>query len=87
MHHGRLHFHVPARIEKPSQLANDLRPPQENLSRPFVHNQVEVPPPVALVHVREPMPLFRQRQQCFGEQLELLDPHGQLIRLGPEQMT
>ena len=48
MHHRRFDFDVAALVEKAPQLADDLRAPDENLARPFVDDQVEIPPPVTL---------------------------------------
>ena len=87
MHHRRFHFHVAALVEKPPQLAHDLRTPHENFPRPFVHDQVEIAPPEPLLHVRKSVPFFRQRQQRFAQKFQSFHPHGQLIGLGPEQVT
>src|SRR5277367_5103196 len=63
VHHRRLYLYISARIEKPPQFLGNPRAHNENLSRFFVGDQIQVALPVANLHVGQPMPLFRQRQQ------------------------
>ena len=49
--------------------------------------QIEIPLPVANLDICQPVPLLRQRQVALAEKLEPARPDGQLVGLGPEQMT
>ena len=60
--------------------------PHEDLARPLVDDQIEIPPPIALLRIRQPVPFFRQRQQRLVQHLDALDPHRQLVRLRPKKV-
>ena len=61
---------------------DDLRPAQERLERLRVGEQVDITPPIALLEVGQPVPLFRRRQQALGQEGELRGEDGQLAGLG-----
>jgi hypothetical protein len=86
LHHRRLDFDVAARVEKPSQFANDVGAPDKNYAGSFIGDQIEIPLPVPYFDIRESMPFFRQGQEGFAEEGRFGDPHGELARLRPEQV-
>ncbi len=86
VHHRRFDFHVSPRVEKSPQLGDNLRAPHENLAHSLVHDQIEIPPPVAHLYIRQPVPFFRQRQQSLAQHLEPIYLYRQLVRLGAEKM-
>ncbi len=86
MHHRRFDFCVSAAVEIAPQLGNHLCALAEDFLHFLVRDQVEVALAIAHLDVGQAVPFFRQRQQRLGQKRELLDPDGQLIRPGPEQM-
>src|ERR1700683_5626847 len=87
VHHRRFHFDVIARVKKVPDFADDLRALQKSVARFLGGDQIEIALPVADLYVRQAVPLFRERQQRFGEELNLGDPDGQLVGLGAEEMA
>ena len=83
---GRFDLDIAPSIEKPPQLADDLRAPQENSSRAVVGDQVQIALPVPDLHVGEAMPFFGQRQQRLAQQGQFSDPDGEFAGLGSKQM-
>ena len=63
LHHRRLDFHEPERVEELSQVLHDAGARAEHLAALVVHDQVDVALPVAQLLVGEPVPLVRQRTQ------------------------
>src|SRR5260370_3312288 len=47
---------------------------------------MEISLPVAKLNIHQAVPFFRQRQQRFRKEENLLDPNGQLIGLGSKQV-
>ena len=60
---------------------------QKNFANLGVHHQIDVALPVAQLDVRQPMPLFRQRQQVFGEERYLFDVNGKLAGTRAKQIS
>src|SRR4029079_19274526 len=58
----------------------------EHLARVFVDDQIEVALAVADLHVLQPVPLLRQRDEALGQELQLRRPDRQLVGLGAEEM-
>ncbi len=53
MHHWRFHFHVAAFVKKIANFPDDFRARNKNFSRPVIHDQIEITPPVALLDIRQ----------------------------------
>ena len=86
MHHRRFDFDVPSRIKDPPQFLDDSRARYEHLPRLCIGDEVQIPLAIAHLDVRQAMPFFRQRQQRFRKEENLLDPNRQLIGLGSKQV-
>src|SRR5713226_3621809 len=87
MHHRRFYFDVAPLIEKLSQLLNHSCAGRKYLARFFIGDEVEIALPVAQFHVRQAVPLLRQRQQRLGKEKDFLDPDGKLVGLGAKQVS
>src|ERR1700733_14062100 len=85
MHHRSFHLDEPAAVEEAAHFHDDPCALDEYLSYAFVRNEVKISLPVTQIHIREPVPLFGQRQKRFREQLDIFRPHREFIRLSPKQ--
>ncbi|KAF5035845.1 hypothetical protein DSECCO2_581370 [anaerobic digester metagenome] len=74
---------VPLKEELPEE-RYDPAPGPERLAALFVHDQVDVALPVAGLDVLEPVELLGEGADRFCEELEPVDPDGELPHLRPE---
>ena len=70
---GRFHFDESLRVHEAPQRLHQLAALEKNFANLRIHHQIDIALPVAQLDIRQPMPLFRQRQQVFGEKGDLLD--------------
>lgn len=70
-------------VEHAAQAREELGAQAEGLLHLRVHDQVRLALPVALVHVREPVPLVREREQRLGQHLPAPHVHRHLALLRP----
>ena len=74
----RLDLDEPPLVERAPDRRDDLRAGDERLAGLLVHQEVEVPPAVAQLDVREAVEGVRQRLGVAGEDLDALGEHGGL---------
>ncbi len=86
VHHRRFDFNIAARIEKLPQGSYDLRALRKDLARFLVCNQIEITLAISQLNIRQPVPLFGQRQQRFRQKRDFVDPNRQFAGLGSKQM-
>src|SRR4029078_6065040 len=86
MHHGGVDLEIPALVQEAADEANDRRTGLEDPPRLRVHGEIEVPLPVAPLHVLSPVPLLRERAQALREQREALRFERELPRPGAEDL-
>ncbi len=79
----RLHLEEAAAVEEPPDGRDDPRPLAEDLADPRRHDEVDVPLPVALLDVGEPVPLLGERAHRLREDGEGPRLDRQLAGLGP----
>ena len=87
LHHRRFHFDETPRFELPPQRRDDPRARHEHLAHFGVRDQIQIPLPVARLHVLQPVPLLGHRQQRLREELELLRVNAQFARAGAEKVA
>ena len=87
MESGSFDLHEPARPEELAYLPLDGAAQEEPFARLVVHDEVEIPLPVNLLAVREPVPFFGKRPEALRQYLEVGGAHGDLAGLGPEQLS
>ena len=87
LHDRSLDFEIAALVEESPDGRNRPPPNLEHTPRLRVHDQIEIPLPVANLDICQPVPLLRQRQVALAEKFEPARPDRQLVGLGPEQMT
>ncbi|OPY66002.1 MAG: hypothetical protein A4E63_02750 [Syntrophorhabdus sp. PtaU1.Bin050] len=69
LHHRCLHLHeIPGR-EIITYVFHNPRPRYEHTARLLVHDEIEVPLSVPLLHVLKAVPFFGQRSEAFRKQL------------------
>ena len=85
LHHRRLDLHEAERLEEVAQVLHDARALAEHLAALVAHDQVDIALPVALLDVREAMPLVGQRPQRLDQQPHALGLDGELAGLGLEE--
>ena len=87
LHHRRLDFEEPLFDQKRANAGNDAASGCKNLMHRGIRDQVHVPLPVASLHVRQAMPLFRERPKRFAQKRQLTHLDRELIRLGSEELS
>ena len=68
LHRRRLDLDEPSLGHHPAERGDDLRPAEEDGQRLGVAEQVDVPLPVALLDVGQPVPLLGRRQQALAQE-------------------
>jgi hypothetical protein len=86
LHHRGLDLQIAARIEEAADRDQHLAAHFEDAARVRVDDQVEVALAVSNLDVTQPVPLFRQRQEALGEELERRGMNRELVRLRAEQL-
>ena len=86
LHHRRLDFEVPAGGHELPDRRDDAAPALEHQPRVGVHDEIEVALPVADFDVGQTVPLFRQRQQALGQEVQPRCMDGELVRPRAEQV-
>jgi len=84
MHHGRFHFHEAFFLHKAAEFAHDEAALLENLSRPRIHDEVNIPLAVARLHVLEPVIFFGQGAHGTGNELQAAAGQREFACLGAE---
>ena len=82
LHRGRLDLDEAPLGHGLAERRDDLRPAQEGGQRLGVAEQVDVPLPVSLFLVGQPVPLLGRREQALGQEGERLGEDGQLAGAG-----
>ncbi len=85
MHHRRLDFQEATGIEPLADGTDDARALDEDLARFRRDDQVDIPLAIALFHIRQSVPLVRQRTQRLGQQAQGLGLDRQFPGAGPGQ--
>src|SRR3970282_1465263 len=85
LHHGGLHLEESPLVEELPDLADQQRATLKDRRHLRVCHQVEIPLPVASLHVDEAMPLLWQRAERLGQQTDLFNYHGELAGAGPKE--
>jgi len=85
MHHRRLDFEEPPRIEPAPHRRDDARSQDEDFAGLRRHDQIDVTLAIALLDVAQAMPFVRQRPQRLGQQPQGIDPDRQLAGFGAHQ--
>ena len=78
LEHGRLDLDEAPFVEDAPDRGDGARADERVLPRLVVHQEVEVPLAVALLHVGQPVERVRQRRADAGEELERVDLQGRL---------
>ncbi len=73
LHHRSLDLDESVRLHGSPQRLHQLAALQKNFPYFRIHHQIHIALAVAQFHIREPVPLLRQRQQIFAEERNLLD--------------
>jgi hypothetical protein len=85
LHHRRFDFEVPARGHELAQRRHDPAARLKHPARIRVDDEIQVALAVPGLDIGQPVPLFRQRHQALGEELEVARPDRELVGLGPEE--
>src|SRR5262245_60200645 len=87
LHHWRFDFDVTALIQKIANPFDDLASRHEHLARFLVCYQVQIALSVTDLHVRQTVPLFRQRKERLREEINPLCMDRQLVGFRPKQIA
>ena len=87
VHHGSLHLQKAVIFEELADEADDAAAHDEDLAHFRIHDQIEIALAVAQLFVLETMVLFGQRDDRFGDEIELLDVEGELAGASDERVA
>ena len=79
LHHRRLDFEEPARVQEPADRGDDPAADLEHAPRVGIDDEVEVALAIARLDVGQAVPLLGQRQQALGEEVQPRRPDRQLV--------
>ena len=86
LHHGRFHFNESARVQLAAQRSDDPAAGHESPPHVRIH-QIQIALAIAGFHIFQPVPLFRQREQDFGQEREFFGMNAQFARPGQENVS
>src|SRR5207245_4297684 len=87
LHHRRLDLEEAPRVEELTDRLDEPASEQEDRAARRVDDEVDVPAPIARLHVLEAVPLLGQRPERLSEEGEALDGDRQLARPRPEHVA
>ena len=85
LHHRCFDFEVVLRVEKRTNVRNDLGTHPKDRSTAGIHDQVHVALPIPRFLIGQPVELLRQRPQRLGQQTHFFGHDSQLAGLRTEQ--
>ena len=87
LHHRRFHFQIIALVKEAPHRPQHFGPLHKYFARIEVGEQVDIPLPIAQLHVGQSVKLLRERQHRLRKKRQPLHVNAQLARPGAEQVA